>query len=137
MPIILICFLASAATARLRFRLSQTGAAAAIVKKFRLVSMQSVSTTELFCAWTVVGGQVAESVLDPRQHVSDKGPREVQLLIVTVCLVENATIAHALNVTQRIVAVGTLGGCRLFGLVFRAHLTVVDAGENMNPLAAE
>jgi hypothetical protein len=37
MPMILICFLTSGATATLRFRVPERGAAAAIVKRFRLV----------------------------------------------------------------------------------------------------
>src|ERR1039458_3923926 len=102
-----------------------------------LAARQACSTAELFCARAIVGLQVAESVLDSRQHMSDKGPREVYLLIVTVRLVERAAMAHARNVAQRVVAVGALGGCRLLGFVFRAHPAVVDAGENMNPLTAE
>src|SRR5215831_11282841 len=91
----------------------------------------------LFLAGAVVGVQIAESILNPRQHMSDEGALEVHLLIVTVCLIEHAAIADALNIAQSVVAVGTPGCCRLFGLVLHANFGVVDAGENVNPLSAE
>src|SRR5262249_22946480 len=91
----------------------------------------------LLLAGAVVGVQIAESILNPRQHMSDKRTLEVHLLVVTVCLVKYAAIADALNIAQRVVAVGTPGCCRLFGFVFRAHLGVVDAGEDVNALSAE
>jgi hypothetical protein len=56
----------------------------------------------------------ANSRLNPKENA--------RILIVTVSLIEHAAIAHALNVAQRVVAVSTPGGCRLFGFVFRAHL---------------
>src|SRR5258706_250109 len=44
-PVILICCPASAAIARLRFRVPEKGAAAAIVKRFRLVSIAAPQNT--------------------------------------------------------------------------------------------
>ena len=92
---------------------------------------------QLFFTRAVISFQVAESVLNPRQHVSDKGPQEVYLFIVTVRLIEHAAIADALNVAQCVVAVSTLCGGRFFGFVFSVHFGVVDARENMHTLAAE
>src|SRR5262249_25128117 len=91
----------------------------------------------LLLTGAVVGIQIAEGILNPRQHMRDKRTLEIHLLIVTVCLIEYAAIVYVLNIAQRVVAVGTPACCRLFGLVFRAHLGVVDAGENVNPLSAE
>src|SRR5262249_33518102 len=87
----------------------------------------------LLLAGAVVGVQIAESILNPHQHMCDKWTLEVHLLVVTVCLIKYASIADALNLAQRVVAIGTLGCCGLFALVFRAHLGVVDAGEDVNP----
>src|SRR5580700_7134249 len=66
-----------------------------------------------------------------------KGSRKVNPLIVAVRFVEYTAIANALDITQCVVAIGAPGIGGFLGLIFRAHLFVVDAGQHVNTLAAE
>ena len=50
--------------------------------------------------------QIAEGVLNTREHVGEKGREGVNLLVVAVGFVKDAALARALNVAERVVAVG-------------------------------
>src|SRR4051812_159964 len=91
----------------------------------------------LLFAWAIVRFEVAEGVLYSRQHMRHKWSREIDLFIVPMRFVENAAIANPLNVTQCVVAIGAPRSGWLFCLIFRAHLLVIDAGQDMDTLAAE
>src|SRR4051812_29565011 len=67
----------------------------------------------------------------------DEWPRIVDLFVVAMRLVEHATIANALDVAERVVGIGALGSGGFLGFVFRAHLVVIDAGQDMHTLATE
>ena len=71
-------------------------------------------------AWTVVGLEIAERVLDSGEHMGHKGSRKVNLLVVAVRFIEYTTIANALDITQCVVAVSAPGSGGFFGFLLVA-----------------
>src|SRR3954453_1387562 len=63
--------------------------------------------------------------------------RIIDLLIMAMSFIKYAPIADSLNVTQCVVAVRPLRASRLLCFIFRTHLAVVDAGQNVHTLATE
>src|ERR1035438_727419 len=61
-----------------------------------------VSWPLLFRTRAVIGFQVADGVLDSRQHMRDEGTQGINLFVVAMGFIEDAAIPHALNVTQRV-----------------------------------
>jgi hypothetical protein len=78
-----------------------------------------------------------ERILYSREHMRHKWSRIIDLLIVAMRFIKYAAIANPLNVTQCVVAVGAPRTGGFFCFIFRAHFLVVDAGQNMDTLAAE
>src|SRR5688572_11267121 len=81
----------------------------------------------------IVGLQIAKDILHPRRDVLEQGLDGVDLFVVAVRFVEYPAVALAPDPAERVVAVRAR--VLLLGLVFRAHLRVVDAGENAQVLA--
>src|SRR3954465_16012352 len=91
----------------------------------------------LFLTRTIVGLEIAQRILDSRQHMRNERSRIVDLLIVAMRLIKYAPIANPLGIAGCVVAVGPSGTGRLLRFIFRTHFAVVDAGQNVDALAAE